>query len=654
MFKKKPTIKNLSPLRSSDRRKIADQIINDYKIEIPPTTQAEDSTTPSASNHTLPNLTSIRNALLPENSLSARFTTTAGPRLQEVQGTVYVGTHPGAEERILWFKLDHGPGADGRLYPTVYTLWNNPNVVPLLYTPELVMGKLRGGADLMTPGLANEPPFPQRAVKGAVVAVAGLDRHTVPLFLGICEIDISALGEVQGTKGHAVRGLHWEGDELWAWSSSSRPGQPAPEYLEGWDEDASDRGEQVGDIAEGVDELALAEKETSQTEGQEEPVGEVRENQPEEVEEETLAEKEPSMKEIDEAFEKAFLYSLYKLKQDNPSSPNHGLSLPVQPSALVSNMITPYLPIYTTQQAQFYQIKKTSWKNVKKFIKYLDKQRLVKSKDRNGQETVILDVDFDDRRVEQFVPYKLPNKNAVEGTGKSGSKKPAASEGDPSVGQVLTVQTLYRPTPKLVPTIFPPLSSSDPNNFYKHTDVSNHLDQYLQSQDPPIISKENRRIINLNPFLANAIFTSSAADDKSTVARGKTTRDGLLKRVLEDHSLMTGHYVILRTGQTLLDVKPRPGAAPKVNVTIERRTGSKTITKVSNLEVFGIIPSLLAEELQKKCASSTSVAQATGAAKGIMEVLVQGDQRRALETALARRGVKTQWIEVADKTKKKK
>ncbi|GES59166.1 RNA binding protein Ligatin/Tma64 [Aspergillus terreus] len=647
MFKKKPTIKNLSPLRSSDRRKIADQIISDYKIEVPAQQPASDEPNSSA-----PNLTSIRNSLLPENSQSARFTTTAGPQLREVQGTVYVGTHPGGDERILWFKLEHGPGADGRFYPTVYTLWQNPNLVPLLHTPDFVMGKLRGGADLMTPGLADEPPFPERAVKGAVVAVAGLDKHTVPMFVGICEIDISALGEVQGTKGHAVRGLHWEGDEIWAWSSASRPGQPAPEYLEGWDDELEGEEGELREVEEGVDSLTLGEKEGSPAEAEDQP-GEAPE---EPTEEPAVVEKEPSTAEIDLAFERAFLYSLYKLKQDNPTAPSYGLSFPIQPSAVISNMVSPYLPIYSAQQAQFYNIKKTSWKNVKKFIKHLGKQRLVLSKERSGGETVIMDVDFNDRRVQEFVPYKLPSKNAALGNaGKSaGNKKPPATEGDSSVGQTLTVQTLYRPTPKLVPTVFPARSTSDPSNFYRYTDVSNNLDQYLQSQSPSIIDPQNRRIINLNPFLANTIFSSSSNDDRSTLARGKTTRDALLKRITEDHSFMTAHYAILRAGQTLADVKPKAGAAPKVNVTLERRTGSKTVTKVSNLEVFGIIPNLLAEELQKKCASSTSVAQANGAPKGVMEVLVQGDQRRALETALLRRGLKSQWIEVVDKTKKKK
>lgn len=272
-------IKNLAPLRSSDRRKIAEQIISDYNISVP-TTPAGDASDPAASGPSS-NLSTIRNALLPDNSQTARFTTTAGPDLKEVQGIVYVGAHPDGEDRVLWFKLEHGPGADRRLYPTVYTLWNNPNIIPLLYTPEIVMRKLHGGADLMTPGLANEPPFPPRAVKGAVVAVASVDRHTVPSFVGICEIDVSALGEVQGTKGHAVRGLHWEGDELWAWSSSPRPGRPAPEYLQGWDEEA-------GGVEEGVEGLTLEDQEEVPAANE----------QPAPAEEPVVEEKEPSTKGI--------------------------------------------------------------------------------------------------------------------------------------------------------------------------------------------------------------------------------------------------------------------------------------------------------------------------------------------------------------------
>ena len=99
--------------------------------------------------------------------------------------------------------------------------------------------------------------------------------------------------------------------------------------------------------------------------------------------------------------------------------------------------------------------------------------------------------------------------------------------------------------------------------------------------------------------------------------------------------------------------KPKTGPPPKVAVVIEKRTGTKTVTRVGNVESFGINPDLLASDLQKKCASSTSVGQLVGGKPGMMEVLVQGDQREVVEKEMGRRGVDRRWIEVVDKTKKK-
>ena len=88
----------------------------------------------------------------------------------------------------------------------------------------------------MTPGLAG-PPFPSKATKGAVVAVASLEKPSVPMVVGICEIDIASLQSVQGAKGHAVKGQHWAGDEIWAWSPSGKSGRDAPDQIDGWDVD---------------------------------------------------------------------------------------------------------------------------------------------------------------------------------------------------------------------------------------------------------------------------------------------------------------------------------------------------------------------------------------------------------------------------------
>jgi len=116
----------------------------------------------------------------------------------------------------------------------VYTLWKHPRLLPLLQTPDAVLSKMRGGADLMTPGLAGGPPFPAGATKGSSVAIASLENPTVPLVVGVCEIGINSLAEVRGLKGRAVRSLHWEGDEIWAWNQVGKPGRSAPEHIEGW------------------------------------------------------------------------------------------------------------------------------------------------------------------------------------------------------------------------------------------------------------------------------------------------------------------------------------------------------------------------------------------------------------------------------------
>ena len=144
----------------------------------------------------------------------------------------------------------------------VYTLWRHPQLVPLLHTPEIVLKKLRSGAPLMTPGLACGPPFPSKAIKDSIVAIASLERPSVPTVVGICEIDISSLQQVQGAKGHAVRGEHWDGDEIWAWSPAGKLGGSAPEHIEGWHVNTVDARSE-----EGVEHLTLEDEEDDADEG---------------------------------------------------------------------------------------------------------------------------------------------------------------------------------------------------------------------------------------------------------------------------------------------------------------------------------------------------------------------------------------------------
>lgn len=112
-------IKPLAPLRSSDRRKIANQIIKDFNLTLPTTLlAAQDAGAEGEQGNTNSLEVALRNSLLPESCLSAKFTTTAGPDLATVTGTIYVGAHPSeaggkAEQRPLWVKT-----GDEEMFPT--------------------------------------------------------------------------------------------------------------------------------------------------------------------------------------------------------------------------------------------------------------------------------------------------------------------------------------------------------------------------------------------------------------------------------------------------------------------------------------------------------------------------------------------------------
>ncbi|KAI5367911.1 Putative SUI1 domain, PUA-like superfamily, SUI1 domain superfamily, SWIB/MDM2 domain superfamily [Septoria linicola] len=641
MFKKKPIMKPQAPMRSSDRRKLADQIIKDFELDRPE--QAANEQTPEQKAEAAAAHSALRNSLLPENTQSTTFKRSES---QQGSGTLYVGNQDGEDSRILWFQVE------GQMIPSVYTLWRHPGIVPLLHTPEIVVKKLQGGADLMIPGLFGGPPFPPRAKKGAVVAIAALERPTVPVAVGVCEIDVGALEKVRGEKGKAVENMHWLGDELWNHGHLQKPGQQPPEEIEGWSKVLQDRGllERVADLeledhdeAGGVS-LENGDAETSAESSKAPSNGNALA--------ETVEAKELSQKEIDEAFRNAFLFGVNHYKTSNPSAKNYGLDFPLTQTVIMSTLVQPFLPAYSPEQAQQLQIKKTSWKNIKKFVKSLDKAKIVKSKDKDGNETTIIDIDFDDVSITTFKPYRLPKKETAGGTslgrGEAGNVK--IDTADDSVGQKLSVMSSYKPSSKLQP-IFD--AASGTKSIYTPPEVRDLVTIYLEKEN--LISETNKRLAKLNAMLANAVFDGSGSLDKEVLAKGTVPRDALIDRILH---AMSPQYSIVRQGTDPGNVKAKSGAAPKVHITLETRSGNKTVTKVSGLEAYHINARPLADELRKVCAGSTSVEPLAGAAKKnekeVLEVMVQGPQKDAVVKALERRGVDKRWVEVLDKTKGKK
>lgn len=157
-----------------------------------------------------------------------------------------------------------------------------------------------------------------------------------------------------------------------------------------------------------------------------------------------------SQKEIDEAFRRAFLYGVYQYKEQNKNDAKHGLVFPLSQSQFVSALVQPFLPVFTKQQQQSFVMKKTSWKNARKFIMALHKNKLLLAKEFKN-EAMVLDVDFDDASFRDFQPYALPEKEASDER-KAAKGNAADGDGaDDSVGQQLKIVNLYRPKDSLLP-----------------------------------------------------------------------------------------------------------------------------------------------------------------------------------------------------------
>jgi translation initiation factor 2D len=341
---------------------------------------------------------------------------------------------------------------------------------------------------------------------------------------------------------------------------------------------------------------------------------------------------------------------------ESGSPPHYGMDFPIKQSFVMSSLVQPYLPAFTKTDAEALQMKKTSWKNIKKFIKALNKEKLVLIKEW-GNEAAILDVDFAHRSLAGFQRYPIPAKSEPAGDGGQ-PQRSDASEADPSIGQKLRVVTSYKMAEKLRPLLD---AGADTASFRSATALRDLVNSYVEREG--LATAENRRLVTLDPFIAHTLVTGAHDGDAALLARGAMPRDALYDRVLAACSPY--HAILREPAGGAADAppppagpKPKAGAAPRITITLETRGGNKTATRVAGLAAYHVAAGPLAEELRRACAGSAGAERAVGAPGGDRapraDVVVQGPQREAVAAALARRGVEARWIEVVDKTKKKK
>ncbi|GAA6082406.1 eukaryotic translation initiation factor 2D, partial [Tachysurus ichikawai] len=154
-------------------------------------------------------------------SLSAEQLNELIPNKEELN-VVKIYAHKG--DAVTLYVLHRNPvffQLEKQLYPTVYTLWRYPNLLPAFTTWLPVVQKLTGGADLMLPGVVvSSAGLPD--VNQGDCCVVNVVSNRAPVAVGTAAMSSREM-RTGGMKGKGVNVLHTYMDQLWAFGDKSTP-----------------------------------------------------------------------------------------------------------------------------------------------------------------------------------------------------------------------------------------------------------------------------------------------------------------------------------------------------------------------------------------------------------------------------------------------
>lgn len=619
MFRKKAQVKPAANIKSSERRKIFKAICDQFEID--------EGTLPSKEGY----------KILPKDVRTAKIKLHSGEN-----ATLFTGDGG----KPIWIRL----GAS-QYVPTLYTLWECPYIAPILLTPRPTILALQNGADLMARGVFD--PLPEKAPVNSVVAIATLDSPTVPVAVGVAVVDCSDIHEED--TGKAAITVNVVDDTLFAsyhgdkkvpksldLSIPQESSEDAPQdesslnnsdgpASKDQENDSSEKTQEVGkDPVEELTEeqllkLALeqteaeaVEKTSQDTKAQDEQKNEnaqaAQAAAPEEAPEASeLVENKLTTQDIDSFIYQALLQVLRKAI-DEP------LSFPMPASLFLSE----HLLRNVRYPHQDVTLKNSSWKKAAKFFKAMDKKGLLNCRERNGEVVIQSIAGKDNPEVRDFQVYKV--KKAPAGQQQQQSQQSSGAK---------MVATEYWKPRSAAKGLFEDLKLST-SQFYPTETLKNILSEYVNKHQ--LGAGQN---VNVDGVLRAAL----SLDNKTAAL----PRPKMLSALQGNCSV--SHTITEPGGEE--PKKLAKGPIPQITIQTERRGGNKIVTKLWNLEPFHLDPVLMAEELRVACAGSTTV-NPLREGSDLQEVMVQGDQKKAITSILETKGVRPAWIETIDKANKKK
>ncbi|CAI5954848.1 unnamed protein product [Closterium sp. NIES-64] len=598
--------------------------------------------------------------------------------------------------RVLVYGLESGLpmlfDCDGRgteIYPTVFALWLVPDLLPsFLLKGGEVSRYVLSGADLMAPGVQ--------------VPAEGLPAFR-PGEVWSVKVGITMVGSADavgaGMRGKLLRITHYYRDSLWETSEGSYvpnkgflpdlvvpdpDAEPVPsdgaapedspggglgvagagegEGEAGQGEGRGDEGGEAGAVMEegaaaaasseqlsespqhlGMHDTAAAAAASADTavggsEGDQRAAAAAAEETAE-----SAAAMALTPAQMDELLDRSLLQAL-----SVSVKPAH---LPLGASTLWSNHVLPCRPPGTTVD-----IKKSSHKKLSKWLHAKAVDGLISGKeDKHRKEFIMSAINYRHPTLIAFLPDKT-NKPAQTPAAATLDASPAApgapttttattttttssGSGSSSSGGGLTVEEVFKPTHH-VSAIFEAVGL-DPHAYYSPSAAREAALNYISLHS--LTKPSDPSIVILDAPLCDALYKGAIKKGAAypTECHKRDVGPTLVRR-------MQAHHRVERAGKSVV----RKGGLVPVQILVERRQGNKKVTRVSGLEAYLVEAEPLAAELQRKFASSTSVAEVPGK-KGQQEVLIQGGVLDELARLLVDvHGIPKSHIEVLDKTRR--
>ncbi|XP_062998856.1 eukaryotic translation initiation factor 2D [Elgaria multicarinata webbii] len=542
------------------------------------------------------------------SDVAATFPTLTSEQLSEVVpnkeelNVIKLYTHKG--EALTVYANGRNPiffEIEKTLYPTVYTLWSHPHLLPMFSTWPPVLHKLTGGADLMLPGVIVPSCGLPQVERGTLCAIT-LVENRAPVAIGIATMSTTEM-MAAGMKGKGFTVLHTYMDHLWGFGDKSCPPTVAPleaepsEMVDAEEELQEDEEEEGNapknsisvdpslqtdsgnpSVEEAIQCAHLGEKEEPNENGS-----------PETTEEDNPEDSRSPQEQMDVLLHQCFFHALKcKVKKTE---------LPLLTSTFLRNYMFSCCP-----KGEQLDIKKSSYKKFSKFLQSMQQQKIIQVKELSKGVESIVDVDWRHGSIRSFVvPETAASESPVEDSKGDDGEQPYRSP---------EIMPLFGVSSKMAPLFQE--SGYKKGHTLSSSEVRSAVINYVKINE--LVDETNKNFVNVNPVLCDCLLNKSEQNEIS-----KLKWDDLVSRCLDQ--LQPFHQVTFFGHEPIV----RKGNIDPIEITIAQRSSNKKVTIIKNLELYGLDPQALANILQQKVQASATITALPGT-KDRTQVQIQGNQ----------------------------